>query len=413
MLTLSLVLALFQVSNTVVPESGIMTVTAAGMVVGNVRTRVQRDLLEFKEQLTVLMIGMLFILLAADVRLEDVQSLGWPGVITVALLMLIVRPVNVALSTLGSSLSLRERVFLSWLAPRGVVAAAVASLFAQSFAAAGIAGGRELQALVFMVIGGTVILQGLSGGLVARLLGLRRPAHLGYVILGANEMGQAVGRLLRMHDKQVVFVDSNPIACKSVEEDGFKIIFGNVHHERTLQRAQLEDRAACLAMTANEEVNLLFARSAVQFKVPHVLVAVRRDQLSVNPEIIEKAGAEVLFGVPRDLDLWIDRLRKDQVTFERWQMEAKPQKTNGNSVQQFEFDRSVLPLVVQRGKQAFPVNTGEEFKKGDIVHFAVAKENQQGYEKMLTDRGWRIVEPTDRDLPVGGVLEPSMNRVPG
>ena len=402
--TLSLVLALYQVSNLALSESGIMTVTAAGIVVGNVRTRVQRDLMEFKEQLTVLMIGMLFVLLAADVRLVDLQALGWPGMLTVAALMVVVRPLNVALSTWRTALTVRERLFLSWLAPRGVVAAAVATLFAQTFDTNGISGGKQLQALVFMVIGATVVIQGLSGGIVAGLLKLRRPPHLGYAILGANPIGQAVGRLLRMAGKEVIFIDSNPLACKSVEEDGFRVVFGNVHHERTLMRAQLHDRAAVLALTANEEVNLLFARSAVEeFKVPFVFVAVRRDRLSVNPEIVKNAGAQVLFGIPRDLENWVERMHRNQASVESWKLVNKPAKEN--DVARYEFPRFVLPLVVQRGKQAFPANAGEELTRGDVVHFAIVQSKREEAEAWLGERDWRMVETLDKNMPVAGVAE--------
>ena len=157
--TLSAVLALYQICNFMIAESGIMAVTTAGLVVGNMRTRVHRDLAEFKEQLTVMLIGMLFVLLAADVRLESLRALGEPGLLTVAALMFVVRPVNVALSTWKSGLTLREKAFLAWLAPRGIVAAAVASLFAETLAAEGIAGGDEIRALVFLVIAATVLVQ--------------------------------------------------------------------------------------------------------------------------------------------------------------------------------------------------------------------------------------------------------------
>ena len=121
-LTLSLVVALYQVSNATMAESGIMAVTAAGFVVGNAPAPGLRDLMEFKEQLTTLFIGLLFVLLAALVRVGDVVDLGWPGVITVAALMLVVRPLDVWISTAGSDLGWREKTFLSWLAPRGVAA---------------------------------------------------------------------------------------------------------------------------------------------------------------------------------------------------------------------------------------------------------------------------------------------------
>jgi hypothetical protein len=408
--TLSLVLALFQASDFFVAESGIMAAAAAGMVVGNVRTRVQRDLLEFKEQLTVMFIGMLFVLLAADVRVEEVRALGWPGLATVALLMFLVRPLNILVSTFGSDLGFRERAFLSWLAPRGIVAAAVASLFAQTLDHAGIGGGTELRALVFLVIGCTVLLQGVTGGAVAWVLGLRRPAHRGYAILGANELGHALGRLLREAEEEVVFLDSSPVACKIVEEDGFRVVYGSAVEERTLQRAQLEDRAACIGVTPNVEVNLLFGRMATRdFKVERVYLAVSRGQSQIGPDTVHDADAEVLFGVPRDVEIWALRLRRRTASIEPWEMRAKPE---GNPEKEPEFfqdpHRVLLPLVLQRGERTRPVSSKQPFKAGDYVHFAVFEDSRAEAEERLARAGWEPVPPpaTGPAIPEPGELPP-------
>jgi NhaP-type Na+/H+ or K+/H+ antiporter len=411
--TLSLVLALFQLSNFALPESGIMTVTVAGLVVGNMRTRVQRDLLEFKEQLTVMLVGMLFVMLAAGVRLADVRSLGWPGVATVLVLMLVIRPLNVFLSTLGSDLTWRERLFLSWLAPRGIVAAAVASLFAQTLNATGLSGGRELQALVFLVIGVTVLVQGLTGGAVAGRLGLRRAVHRGWAILGANELGHAIGRLLRECGEAVIFLDSNPAACHVVEQDGFKVVYGNVLDERTLLRAQLDDRAACIAVTPNEEANLLFARRALEeFKVPRAHVAVARGSTGVNETVAKRAGASVLFGAPRDLELWSVRLRRGTASIEMWRAQEAGRSRRDPDKKRGVFDAPellCLPLVIWRGSRVFPANGDDGVQGGDIAHFALLHERRQEARAWLAGRGWTAAYSTDDepaiDLPPTGEPE--------
>jgi len=411
--TLSLVLALFQLSDYALPQSGIMTVTIAGMVVGNMRTRVQRDLLEFKEQLTVMLIGMLFILLAAGVRLRDVQELGWPGVATVLVLMLVVRPLNIILSTRGSDLTWREKMFLSWLAPRGIVAAAVASLFAQGLTSAGMEGGRELQALVFMVIAVTVLVQGLTGGPVARLLGLKRTVNRGSAILGANELGHALGRLLRDSGEEVIFLDSNPTACHAVEQDGFRVVFGNVLEERTLLRAQLDDRASCIAVTPNEEANLLFARRALEeFKVPRAHVALARGSTGVSETIVQRAGGTVLFGVPRDLELWAIRLRRKTAPIEAWRLVNLERAVAGGDGRTHNPlgtpENHCLPLVVRRGAKVFPANTEDRLQQGDVVHFAVFNERREEARAWLAERGWGEVAGTEErtaiDLPPAGAL---------
>jgi NhaP-type Na+/H+ or K+/H+ antiporter len=403
--TLSLVLALFQTSNFLVAESGIMAAAAAGMMVGNMRTRVRRELKEFKEQLTVMFIGMLFVLLAADVRVEEVRALGWPGLATVAILMFLVRPLNIVVSTFGTDVGMRERVFLSWLAPRGIVAAAVASLFAQTLDHAGIEGGAELRALVFLVIGCTVLLQGLTGGTVAWMLGLRRPAHCGYAVLGANELGHALGKLLRDAGDAVTFVDSNPAACKRVEEDGFRVIYGSAVEERTLQRAAVEERAACIGVTANMEVNLMFGRMATRdFKVERVYLALSRGQSRVTADTVHEAGAEVLFGVRRDLELWELRLRRQRAVVEPWEMRAKPEEEGKEEPEFFQDPhRVLLPLVQQRGEKIRPVSDKRPFKVGDRVEFVIFEERRAEAEEWLRREGWEPVpEPaTDAEAPDG------------
>ena len=416
--TLSLVLALFQVSNFVIEESGIMTVVAAGIVVGNVRTRVQRDLMEFKEQLTVMLIGMLFVLLAAGVRLEGVQELGWRGIATVLSLMLIVRPINILLSTWGSDLTWQEKAFLAWLAPRGIIAAAVSSLFAQSLAANGIGGGESLQALVFMVIAVTVLVQGLSGGLVAQLLGLRRLTNQGFAILGANELGHALGRVLRDSGEEVVFVDSNPAACNVVKEDGFKVVYGNVLEERTLLRAQLDDRAACIAVTTNQEANLLFAqRAAKEFDVPRSYVALARGGTGVSSSVVSRAGAAVLFGLPRDLELWALRLRRGNASIEIWRYDEPPLQPPGDeeveSANPFVMPVArCLPLIVWRADAVMPANDVDGLRAGDVVHLALFNERLTETRSWLHEHGWRAAySPEDEPQGVSTTLvQPSCFR---
>jgi NhaP-type Na+/H+ or K+/H+ antiporter len=111
--TLSLVFALFQISNVLSHESGIVAVTIAGMVVGNRKTIVRRELMEFKEQMTVMLIGMLFILLAADVRMSAVLSLGWGGIYTVLILMFVIRPLNIFTGTVNSKLTIKQKILLA------------------------------------------------------------------------------------------------------------------------------------------------------------------------------------------------------------------------------------------------------------------------------------------------------------
>ncbi len=389
-LTLSLALAIFQTSNAIRPESGIVTVTVAGIALGNTKTRVLEDLKAFKEQLTVMLIGLLFVLLAADIRLEEVRSLGLGGALTVAALMLVVRPLNVAVGTAGSDLGFREKLFLAWLAPRGIVAAAVSSLFAQELDAAGLPGGSELRALVFLVIAATVLIQGLTGGPLAQLLGLRLPTNSGYVVLGANPLALAMGAVFREAGDDVVFLDSNPDACRAAESDGFRVLFGNALSEAVLARADLDGRAGCIGITPNDEANFIFARRArVEFKVPMAWVALRRGHTSVTSSMVEGVGARELFGEPRNLDLWMVRLERGIARTEAWTRdEPGAAGSEGETGGPVDPDNVLLPLAVIRGRGVVPYERDMAFKKGDELRVLILDERRDEGEAWLAQQGW-------------------------
>ncbi len=427
---LAMVFAIFQTSDAMQHESGIMAVTVAGLIFGNLRSQALRELKEFKEQLTLMLIGLLFVLLAADVRVQQVMALGKAGLLTVVALMVVVRPLNILACTWGTSLNWRQRLFLSWLAPRGIVAAAMATLFALSLSRAGIPGGEDLKALVFMVIAVTVLVQGLTGGWLARALGLRRPSNQGYVILGANPLALALGDGLGGGGEEVVFVDTNPEHCHEAEERGFKVVFGNGLEERTLLRAEVDTRAGCLGCTTNEEVNLLFVRRVRDdFRGPRVWLARERHESSPGDAMVSRAGAQVLFGEPRELELWSQRLGRKEAEERTWEKVPPPEvpaadaenpgaeghreelgaqadETVKAGVDKEEdlhpledLPAAVLPLTLLRGRRASPVDESTNPRKGDRLVTAVLVKEQDTTTATMVALGWL---PVEEDPQAGG-----------
>jgi NhaP-type Na+/H+ or K+/H+ antiporter len=385
---LSLVVALFQVSEVVRPESGLAAVTLAGSAVGNVRTRVTQELLEFKEQLTIMMIGLLFVLLAADVRVAGVQALGLPALATVAVLMFVVRPIQVLACTFGAKLRPRERAFIAFLAPRGIVAAAVASLFAQQLTMRGVQGGEDLRGLVFLVIAVTVTVQGLSGGMVARLLHVRRPSENGYVILGANALARTLAKLLREEQPVIVFIDSNPDRVLAAERDGFKVVFGQGLQARVLGRAELASRLGAIGLTPNEEVNLLFANKVrAETRAPSVWVALRQGHRSVQAENVHEARARTLFGRGQPLDVWSERLEEGTATLERWRCEGAGELSDAQAPDVDERG-TLLMLTVRRRNRVRPVDDEERPRTKDEVDVLIAEEHRAAAMAWLELRGY-------------------------
>jgi hypothetical protein len=383
--TLALVLALFQGCEALRGESGIAAVTVAGIVLGNSRTPVRRDLMEFKEQLTVMLIGMLFVLLAADVSLEDVRKLGWPGLGVVAVLMFVVRPLNILVGTLGSGLARKQKVFMAWIAPRGIVAAAVASLFA---AKEGLEGGQELRALVFLVIAITVLSAGLLGGPLASLLGIRRKQDVGWAILGAHELARALARTLKEGGQEVVCLDSSTEAVTAAEAEGLKVIWGNALEERTLQRAAIDTRRGAIGVTPNGKLNLLFLQRAREEGRPRSLfLAHKPTDASVAADMLETLGAEVLFGRPEDVEMWDVRLRRKMAEIQTWRLSVDPDE-EGPGLLGEETVGILVALAFTRGETTSPVTDAVRFEKGDVVTAVVNGEKKGDLPEILRKMGW-------------------------
>lgn len=409
--TLAMVLALYQIADAFIAETGIVATTAAGLVVGNMHTRVSKELSEFKEQLTVLFIGLLFVLLAASVAVDDVIELGMPGIAVVTALMFVVRPVQVALCTRESDLSTKERMFIGWVAPRGIVAAAVASLFAASLDRAGIAGGAMLSALIFLVIAGTVVVQGLTMGPVATLLGVRRRGDSGYVILGASGLALAVAGALRDAGTKAIVIESNADRANHARGSGFQVIFGNGLSERVALRSQPELRAGALALTPNEEANLLFAQRMVrEYDCPRAWVALDRVSGHLSKEVLHEAEVGVLFRHRRDLTVWALWLERGRADVSVWQRGSADEATEEPAPADETFDpplspqqparEPLLPLICLRNSRPVPVDESTEYRQGDRVWFAIDGIRRDAAEKILSEGGWRPAAEASADSPI-------------
>ena len=354
----------FEASNAIVPESGIVAVLLAAIVVGHSHSHELEDLRNFKEQLTILLVATLFVLLSADVRLANVRHLGLAGVFTVLAVALVVRPANVFLTTPGTGLTGKEKLFISWLAPRGIVAAAVSSLFAKRMAAAGLEGGEDLRALVFLVIATTVVVFGMSAGPVARVLGVARPRDVGYAILGAGDVARLLGRALRDAGEEVVFIETNADFARVAEqEDGFKVVFGSGLDERALVKARVDTRRGCIGATGTASVNLLFARRAHEHARSVATFAALDAQTA-------EGGADAMIAESRSKALVADaaalarRTRKGAHL--RWLVATR----DGGTLDELATE-DLVPLVLVRGELAAPLARPYVAHEGDRIALAV------------------------------------------
>lgn len=400
-LTLALVVLLFHVSDFVWAPSGLLAVTVAGLVVGNLKSPVDEDLREFKDQLTVLMIGALFVLLAADIGLAEVRALGWAGFAVLATLVIVVRPLGVWLATLGTDLSRREVLFVSTIAPRGIVAAAIASLTAGTLSANAnaIQSGTELRALVFLVIAGTVIAAGAAAWPMATLLGLRLPRRDRVAVLGAQGLGLALARELKQGGHTVVVVDADPQRCRAAESEGFAVVFGDALRERTLRRLQIELVGTAIGATFNDNLNSQFVHLARHtFGVKRGYVSVDSFDGDRPPQHVTRHSADVLFDGPHDQERWDVRLRQglvDIVELTRAEEEAAAEAPAGEDSSPANAERELFVILTLRSNgKVVPMSFTARPKKGDGASAAIYSVKRDEALAALAGLGWQPqVEP--------------------
>lgn len=255
--TLTFMLGVYALSNEIAHESGLLTVTIMGIWMANMKRVPIDSILEFKESLSVLLISALFIILAARVEFSAIADLGWGLAVVLAILMLVARPLSIFLSAIGTKLNWREKLFLSWIAPRGIVAAAVSALFAFQLQKLGYESAGTLVPLVFMLIIATVTLQSLTARPVARLLNVVEPAEYGFLILGANPVARMIGQALKKYEVPVTLADTNWENVRQARMDNLQTYFGNPVSEHASTHLDLTGIGNLLVISPYKHMNSL------------------------------------------------------------------------------------------------------------------------------------------------------------
>ncbi len=258
---LTVVILAFAASNQIQEESGLLAVTLMGAALASQPFVSVRHIVEFKENLRVLLISALFIILAARLPLHDPDYTSATSLAFLGVLILVVRPAAIALSTWRSKFNWRERVFLGFIAPRGIVAAAVVSVFALELVEHGDGSAARLVPLMFLVIVGTVATYGIVTPFLARRLGVATPNPQGMLIVGAAQWVRELAKALQDQGVRVILADSNWGNVRAARRQGIKTHYANVLTERALEQLELEldGIGRLLAVTPNDEVNALCA----------------------------------------------------------------------------------------------------------------------------------------------------------
>ena len=363
--------ATFAFAESLGEESGLVAMVVMAIAIGNISLPHRESVHEFQESLTAWLIASVYVLLAAGIRIDDLTAL-WPeGLIVVASLALIARPLVVVLASFRSGLGWREQAFLSGVAPRGVVAASLASIVAvEASALAGGGDARELVAMVFVVILLTIGIQSAYAGTLARLLKVQ---PMTTVIAGAGEVGRRAATLLAGAGEPVLVVETDETAVMRAREDGLEVLIGDIADPEVLERAGVAEAKALLLATPDDAQNLLAAQLArSKFGCESVYVRVNDaanveafQQLGVVPvSQSEAVASELAHRVTEPMFHDILAQVAEDVSVARVVVTAASAQREIQSISQ---PRGTLVVLVTRGQNSVIPNGKTELRLGDIV----------------------------------------------
>jgi NhaP-type Na+/H+ or K+/H+ antiporter len=359
-ISLSLVIAVFTIANELAHESGLLAVTVMGVLLANQKFTSIKHIVEFKENLRVVLVSALFIILAARIELDELGGIAWQAAAYVAALVFVARPVAVFLSTTGAGLSLRDRAFVSWMAPRGIVAAAITAAFALGLADAGFVEAEKLVPIMFAVIVGTVVVYGLTAGPVARALGLARHRHEGVVIVGAHSWAREIAAELKGAGFRAVLIDPDLARIAAARSSELEAHFASAISDSVLDEIDLQGLGRLIALTANDEMNSLaclhFAEAFSRNEVYQLMLEQSESQADHAP--VRELRGRILFD-KRLTFAEMDRL------FAAGAAVVTSEFTEEFTFRDFQTRRSgrSVPLFLLRGGQELEVVTTRQLRE--------------------------------------------------
>ncbi|MRI01145.1 cell shape-determining protein [Kriegella sp. EG-1] len=340
--SLSVVLLVFVQSDLFAHESGLLAVVVMGMVLGNMDLPNLKELLYFKESLSVLLISILFILLAANINITDLELIyNWKTALLFCVIVFLIRPLGVFLSAAGSNLKFNEKLFIGWVGPRGIVAAGIASLFGSKLIARGEVGAEYITPLVFMIVLGTVLLNATTARLFAKMVGVFLNKSEGIVIIGASKVSRLIGQYLKNNNRHVVLIDNNQTNINKAKKLGLEAFSANIYSDSLADNIELNDVGYLMALTGNSDINKYAVnRFGKQFGENGSFRLVNADEM-VDPENNPKEG---LFSHTDDFVKLTETARNYPVIHE---IEIKNQEHYEGLIEITKADGNIVPMFLK------------------------------------------------------------------
>jgi NhaP-type Na+/H+ or K+/H+ antiporter len=372
LLTLTLVIGTYVISEMIGSESGVLAVALFGIIMGTSNVRYKMVLKEFKSDLVVMMLSLIFILLAALLKFDNIIQIGFTGIIIVLLLMFLIRPLSVFSTTMGSQLGRNDKLFISLIGPKGVVPASIATYFAIRLDALNIDGGQTLVGLVFLTVIITVFMTGTLSKPLANKLGV---IPMEILIVGGGNVGQLLAKRLEKRGENVVVVESSKEKCHELMNSGIRAVHGDVEDMNVLKDAGIENAKYVVATTDKDNTNLLVcqvAKSKFGFNKDQVVARVNDvenlhafwdlDIRSMSPAKTTAIVLDDMIGRPHMFSMC-------EVGGEGEILEIAVTNPNvvGKAVKDLALPRESLMLMVRRGDESIIAHGDLVLEYNDIV----------------------------------------------
>lgn len=356
----------FSLAQALRSESGLMVAVVMGMVLRAACIPEERLLRQFNEQLGILANSVLFILLAADLSIASIVALGWNSVLAVLALMLVVRPINILVSTWNRGFSWQQQFFLSWVAPRGIVAASMASLFAISLSKQGMSGGDALKALVFLTILMTVFVQGLTASWVANWLGLRAN-QVRTVIVGDHPLAKLLTRLLQERGEAIAVIDLNASEADSSQFKESPVISSYLNLEE-FEAEGISSSSTFLGLSNNPELNGILAQRASELFRPDLIAILSQSPLDSGTDLsVIAPNIQIAFAPQIDLELWNQYLNQDQAQVIEIVLRSQTYTAQQTELQMLIGSGEFLPLLIERDQNLRIMLAKEVWQPSDRI----------------------------------------------
>jgi len=387
------VLLTFTSSELIIPESGLLAVVISGLILSTMNYRKKIKVLNFKDQITRIIISILFVLLSANFNISLINLHLAEGTAIVLIIILARIPV-IFISTAKEDFTFREKLFMSWLAPRGIVALSVASIASIKLQSAGIDKAYAVEILIFMLISATVLFQGLSARRLAGRLNIIVKGDRSLILLGVNEVSLLVAEKWRNNRTEILFIDSNSRNCRIARQKGFLCIDGNALDSATYRGVEIENFTSALAASDNNEINIIFCRFLKEtYGIENLYTVLNEKANAELAEIIKEENIKLAFGTrskEEESFSWDGFLSRLKDVFSPDKQKFKWIKITSDEILKQGAGKYQLPpgaaifMVLRNSSERYIYHTTFELRLNDEIFLMAPPEGIEKVQKLFT-----------------------------